>query len=264
MMYEHTRQHVQQQHQVDPRRIGTALLVFVAVLAALQWGVPALGIPNYILPTPMRVVARALDPEGALLFHFGMTALAGVGGFALGSIFGFTLAVVFVHVRPIEDALYPWAVVSQTVPLVAIAPLLVLWFGNGILSRIVMAALFAFFPVLVNSVRGLRQADRAMLDLLQSYAISRWQLFWALRFPNALPFLFTGLKISSTLAVIGALVSEFAGAGQGLGFVINVSSYHLETDQTFAAVVAASLLGMAVYWLVVGLERRIIFWQDVL
>ncbi len=244
------------------RRYSTALLMFGAVLIFLEWGMPALGIPAFVLPAPSRVLGRMLDPENDLLFHFGITALEGVSGFIVGSLAGFVLAVTFVHVRAIEDALYPWAVVLQTVPLVAIAPLLVIWFGNGILARIVMSALFTFFPVLVNTTRGLRRVDRATMDLLQSYAITRWQLFWMLRMPNCLPFLFTGLKIGSTLAIIGAIVAQFAGAGQGLGFVITISTYFLQTDRAFAAITAAAVLGMSMYWLIIGLERWLIFWEE--
>jgi ABC-type nitrate/sulfonate/bicarbonate transport system permease component len=244
------------------QRTLAALLVFLALLAFLQWGVPLLEVPAYILPRPSSIVARLLDPESNLLKHFAITTLEGVGGFVLGSLFGFLLAVVFVHVPPLEDALYPWAVISQTIPLVALAPLLVIWFGNGMLPRMAMSALFTFFPVLVNTTQGLRLAERETLDLLHSYAINRWQLFWILRLPKSLPYLFSGLKIGSTLAIIGAIVGEFAGAAQGLGFVITVSTYHLETDQTFAAIVAASLPGIALYLLLVQLERRVVFWQE--
>lgn len=243
------------------RRYSLALLVFLAMLAFLQWGIPALGIPSFVLPTPTDVLQSILEPNNRLGYHFGVTALEALGGLLIGSLCGFLLAVLFVHVPPIESALYPWVIVLQTVPLVAIAPLLVIWFGNGMLPRVVMAAIFSFFPILVNSVRGLRQADQATLELLQSYAISRWQLFWVLRLPNSLPFLFTGLKVGSTLAIIGAIVGEFAGASQGLGFVVTVSTYYLDTSRTFAAVVCASLLGISIYLLLLWLEYRLVFWQ---
>lgn len=243
------------------QRVGAAALVFLLCLAFLQWGVPALGIPAYILPTPSQVLIRAFDPERRLAYHLGITAIEGVCGFLAGSLCGFLLAVLFVHARPIEAALYPWAVVSQTVPIVAIAPLLVLWFGNGLLPRAAISALFTFFPVLVNSTRGLRLDDRATLDLLQSYGASRRQLFWTLRMPQCLPFLFTGLKIGATLSVIGAIVGEFAGASAGLGYLITISTYYLETDLTFAAVSVASLLGIGLYLVLLGLERWLVFWQ---
>lgn len=240
----------------------SSIAIFAVILAFLQWGVPALGVPSYILPTPLRVLARLADPQSDLLVHFGVTTLEGVGGFIIGSLAGFGLAVLFAHMPAVRHALYPWAVVSQTIPLVALAPLLVIWFGNGIWPRMAMSALFTFFPVLVNATQGLRLADRETLDLLHSYAITPWQLFWTMRLPNSLPYLFTGLKIGATLAMIGAIVGEFAGAARGLGFVITVSTYHMETDQTFAAILAASLPGVCLYMLLVGLERRLVFWHE--
>jgi ABC-type nitrate/sulfonate/bicarbonate transport system permease component len=243
------------------QRFGAAALVFLLCLAVLEWGVPALGIPAYVLPPPSRVLVRALDPASQLIYHLGITATEGVFGFIIGSLFGFLLAVLFVHARPIEAALYPWAVVSQTVPLVALAPLLVIWFGNGMLPRIAISALFTFFPVLVNSTRGLRVADQDTLDLLRSYGASRWQLFWTLRVPHCLPFLFSGLKIGATLSIIGAIVGEFAGARAGLGYLTTVSTYYLETDLTFAAVAVAALLGIGLYLILLVLERWLVFWQ---
>ncbi len=244
------------------RRYGLSAVLFVVVLAFFQWGTPALGVPAYILPTPGSVLATMLAAENGLLYHFGVTVLEAAGGLLLGTLAGFLLAVIFVHVPPIENALYPWVIVLQTVPLVAIAPMLVIWFGNGLLPRIAMSAIFAFFPILVNATRGLRQADPATLELLHSYAVTRWQLFRVLRLRNSLPFLFAGLKVGSTLAVIGAIVGEFAGAGQGLGFVITVSTYTMDTSRTFAAIAYASLLGISLYLLLLWLERRLVFWQQ--
>lgn len=238
-----------------------AVLVFLAVLAFLQWGVPALGVDAYILPTPTSVLAVLCTPGHSLFWHAGVTATEGIGGFVIGSLLGVGLAVLFVHAPPLEDALYPWAVVSQTIPLVALAPLLLIWFGNGILPRMAMSALFAFFPVLVSQTHGLRQCDERTHDLLRSYAATRWQVFWVLRLPNSLPALFSGLKIAAILAVSGALVGEFAGAAQGLGYIITLSTYHLETDQTFAAITLASLIGIGLYMALVALERRLVFWE---
>jgi ABC-type nitrate/sulfonate/bicarbonate transport system permease component len=243
------------------RRVVPSALVFVAVLAFLQWGVPALGVSPYVLPTPWAVLLRMLDPESRLLYHFGITAFEAVGGVLVGGMLGVGLAVLFVHVQPLEDALYPWIIVLQTIPLVALAPMLIIWFGSGVLPRVAMSALFAFFPILVNTLRGLRQTDPAAMELLQTYAASRWQIFWTLRLPSALPFLFAGLKIGTTLAVIGAIVGEFAGASQGLGYAITVSTYSTDTSQTFAAIAYASLMSISLYLLLLWLERRLVFWQ---
>jgi ABC-type nitrate/sulfonate/bicarbonate transport system permease component len=243
------------------QRFGAAALIFLFCLAVLQWGVPALGIPAYVLPPPSQVFVRAYDPASNLTYHLGITAIEGVCGLVVGSLSGFLLAVLFVHARPIEAALYPWAVVSQTVPLVALAPLLVIWFGNGMQPRIAISALFTFFPVLVNSTRGLRVDNQEAIDLLHSYGANRWQFFWILRVPHCLPFLFTGLKIGATLSVIGAIVGEFAGARAGLGYLTTISTYYLETDLTFAAVGAAALLGIGLYLVLLVLERWLVFWQ---
>jgi ABC-type nitrate/sulfonate/bicarbonate transport system permease component len=243
------------------RRAVPSALVFVAVLAFLQWGVPALGVSPYVLPTPWAVLQRMLDPESRLLYHFGITAFEAVGGVLVGGLLGVTLAVLFIHVRPLENALYPWIIVLQTIPLVALAPMLIIWFGSGVLPRVAMSALFAFFPILVNALRGLRQTEPAAMELLRTYAASRWQIFWVLRLPSSLPFVFAGLKIGTTLAVIGAIVGEFAGASQGLGYAITVSTYSTDTSQTFAAIAYASLMGISLYLLLLWLERRLVFWQ---
>ena len=128
-------------------------------------------------------------------------------------------------------------------------------------SRAAISTLFTFFPVLVNCTRGLRLTDQATLDLLQSYGANRRQLFWTLRVPQCLPFLFTGLKIGATLSVIGAIVGEFAGARAGLGYLVTVSTYYLETDLTFAAISVASLLGVGLYVALLALEHWLVFWE---
>lgn len=241
-------------------RCGCALVTLLIFLAFFEWGTPVLGVKRYLLPAPSGVVQYLLRARNELLVHAGVTMVESVGGFLVGSVAGFVLAVVFVHARPIEDALYPWAVVSQTIPLVALAPLLLMWFGNGMLPRLAMAALCTFFPVLVNTTHGLRQTDPRLLDLLYAYAANRWQVFRFARLPSALPALFSGLKIGSILAITGALVGEFSGAARGLGFVITVATYHMETEQAFAAITIASLLGVGWYGLLSWVERRIVFW----
>jgi ABC-type nitrate/sulfonate/bicarbonate transport system permease component len=243
-----------------PRRFGLAVLVAFGLLILLEWGLPALGVPAFIVPRPTQIWAELTASGNGLYRHAAVTAAAACLGLLLGIAFGCGLAVLFVLVRPLGDALYPWAIVTQTVPLAAIAPLLILWFGNGIASRIVTAALFAFFPILLSALQGLRRVDRERLDLLHSYGATRWQTLRLLRWPSALPTLFGGLKIAATSAVVGAVVGELAGANQGLGFVITVAGYHLETARTFAAVALASAISLLLYGVVVLIERRVVFW----
>jgi ABC-type nitrate/sulfonate/bicarbonate transport system permease component len=241
----------------------SSVLLFLALLALLEWGVPLIGVPDYILPRPSQVISAAFDPETRLLRHGALTTIEGLGGLLLGAAGGYLLAIIFVLAPPIEAALYPWVVVSQTIPLVALAPLLIFWFGNGIAPRIALAALFAIFPVLVSAVRGLRDYSREDRELLAIYDASPWQVFLLLRMPSSLPALFSGLKIAATLAVIGAITGELAGASEGLGFAISVAARRLETARSFAAVAAAAGLGLSIHLALVLAERRLVFWRVV-
>lgn len=142
------------------------------------------------------------------------------------------------------------------------APLLVLWFGTGLFSKIVAAALVCFFPILVNTVKGLGSVNNDALDLFKSYSATKWQIFTKLRLPNSLPYIFSALKISTGLAVVGAVVGEFVGASKGIGYVILVSSYHLETTTMFAAIIMSALAGVLFFWLISVLEKKFIFWEE--
>lgn len=217
--------------------------------------------PPYLLPTPGRVLARLLDPASGLPGHLAATAAAGVGGLIVGAAAGAALAALFVAARPVERALYPWVLVSQTLPAAALAPLLTIWLGNGLAPRLTMAALFAFFPVLVNTAQGLRRIGPEQFDLLRAWGATPAQVFRLLRLPACLPGLFAGLKIGSTLAVVGAIVGELAGSSSGLGYVISIATYHLQTDRVFAAVALAAALSLSLYLAIVVIERRVVFWQ---
>lgn len=243
------------------RRYAPSAILFIALLGALQLALPALGVPSYLVPTPARVLARLLDPSSGLFGHLAVTATAGISGLMIGSVAGVILAGFFVAVRPAERALYPWVIVSQTLPVAALAPLLTIWLGNGIAPRIAMAALFAFFPVLVNTAQGLRRINAEQLDLLRAWGASPSQIFRLLRAPACLPTLFASLKIASTLAVVGTVVGELAGSSSGLGYVISIATYHLRTDQVFAAITLASSLSLTLYVVIVAVERRVVFWQ---
>ncbi len=243
------------------RRFFAALALMLFALATLEWGLPALGVPAYLLPPPSRVILQLLDPSAGLLGHAGATAAAAVSGLAAGAIAGVLLAVVFVHARLLEDALYPWVLVTQAIPAAALAPLLTIWLGDGLAPRAAMAALFAFFPVLVATTRGLRDVRPEQLDLMRAWGASRAQVLRYLRTPAALPSFFAGLKVAAALAVVGAIVSELAGAGRGLGFVASVATYHLRTDRVFAAVALAAAISLGLHGLIAAVERSIVFWR---
>lgn len=242
------------------RRYAAALALMLVTLVALEVGLRVLAVPAYLLPPPSRVLARLLAP-GDLLQHAGFTAIAAIAGLIVGTLAGFGLAVAFVHLRLLEDALYPWVLVSQAVPAAALAPLLTIWLGDGLAPRAAMAALFAFFPVLVATARGLRDVSPEQLALMRAWGASRWRTFRHLRLPTALPALFSGLKVAAALAVVGAIVSELAGSGRGLGFVVSVAAYHLQTDRIFAAVLIAAAISLSLHGLLVLAERYIVFWR---
>jgi NitT/TauT family transport system permease protein len=163
-------------------------------------------------------------------------------------------------VRFIERSLYPWAVVLQTVPIVAIAPLLTIWFGFGLSPKIVIAAIICFFPMLVNSTRGLRAISPQALELMRILSASRRDIFFRVRLPSSLPYVFSGLKVASTLAVIGAIVAEFTGADRGIGYLVVAASYRIDTRLMFAGIALSSAAGILFFNLISGLERLVLRW----
>ena len=234
-------------------------LLFIA-MALVLWEiiVRSLKVPAYLLPAPTAILATA---DTQLLRHLLVTLAEAFLGFVIASVLAFAAALLFAHSPTMERGLFPIAITLKTTPLVAIAPLLVLWMGTGWLSKIAAAALISFFPVLVNTVKGLKAADAEYFELFRSMHASAWQEFAKLRIPYCLPYLSSALKISSSLAIVGAIVGEFVGATQGLGYLIMVSSAHLETDTLFSAIFAAALAGITLFHLLGWVERRLIFWQ---
>jgi len=236
-------------------------VTFVGLVAAWELADAMLGFNKVILPAPHEIAGAFVTNWESLLHNTGLTMLEAVLGFLLGSAVAVALAISFTFSKTLSYAVYPYAVALKSTPLIAIAPLLILWFGNGILSKVVMSALVAFFPVMVNTVDGLGSVEPELLDLMRSLSASRWQILRKIQMPNTLPPLFSALKIASSLAVVGAVIGEFTGATAGIGHLITTSSYYLATDVMFAGVVMISLSGVAFFWLITILERRVVFWQ---
>jgi NitT/TauT family transport system permease protein len=216
-------------------------------------------IPEYLLPSPTAIIATI---DRSLAVQFAVTSIEALAGFLIASVAAFTIATLFVRFQTLENGLFPIAIAVKTTPIVAIAPLLVIWLGTGWWSKIVAAVLICFFPVLVNTVKGLKAADYEYRQLFQTLGASRAQEFRKLRVPYCLPYLFSALKISSSLAVVGAIVGEFVGATQGLGYLIIVSSAHLETATLFSAIFAAAFAGIGMFYAIGWAERRLIFWSS--
>jgi NitT/TauT family transport system permease protein len=238
-----------------------APLVFgVILLAAWQAIVMVSHVPEYLLPAPSAILATV---DVSLAVQFAVTFIEALAGFLIASALAFVIAIAFTRFHTLEDGLFPVAIAVKTTPIVAIAPLLVIWLGTGWWSKIVAAILICFFPVLVNTVKGLKAADAEFRELFQTLGANRAQELRKLLIPHCLPYLFSALKISSSLAVIGAIVGEFVGATRGLGYLIIVSSAHLETATLFSAIIAAAFAGIAMFYVIDCAERRLIFWASV-
>ncbi|MFM0362975.1 ABC transporter permease [Paraburkholderia sediminicola] len=191
-----------------------------------------------------------------------MTLIEILGGFVVGSALGFALGAAIGQSAILEEIVYPYIVAFQTMPKVAIAPLFVVWFGFGAASKIVITATIVFFPVVVNTIVGLRSAPRDQIDLMTVCTASRWQMFRMIRLPHALPFVFAGLDIGIVLAVIGAIVGEFVGAQAGLGYLILQRNFSMDTAGAFAILIVLSLIGIGLHAAVRCIARRTIFWSD--
>ena len=228
-------------------------------LAIWQAAVMVLHIPEYLLPAPTAIVETF---DGFLADQFAVTFIEALVGFLIASLLAFAIATLFVRFHTLEQGLFPIAIAVKTTPIVAVAPLLVIWLGTGWWSKIVAAILICFFPVLVNTVKGLKAADVEYRELFETMGANQSQEFRKLRVPYCLPYLFSALKISSSLAVVGAIVGEFVGATKGLGYLIIISSAHLETATLFSAIIAAAFAGIAMFYAIGFAERRLIFWSS--
>ena len=248
------------------QRGGIFLVPISVVLAIFIWHLVTQfsGLPAYILPAPEMVWQKFLQvlSNGSLIRH----SLITLGEVLFGLALGVTLATVqgyFLAKSPlVERLLSPYIVASQSVPIVAIAPLLVIWFGSGLTSKVLICALIVFFPVLVNTIVGLRSVPEELRELMRSLHASRWQTFKYLEVPAALPIFLGGLRIGATLAVIGAVVGEFAGSDRGLGFLISVGRGQFDTTLVFVAVFTLIAMAMILYGLVGWLESRLLSWRQ--
>ncbi len=241
-----------------------APLALLVVLLLLWQLVTALQLyPMFIIPPPGAVFAKfvAVAMDGSLLRHSLVTLQAVLAGLAAGVTVGVVLGYLIAHSSLLEDSLAPLIIGLQSTPIVAWAPLLVIWFGSGLTSKAITSALIVFFPTLVNTVVGLRNVPTSLRDLLRSQRATRWQTLTVLEIPAALPVLFGGLKISATLAVIGAVVGEFVSADAGLGFVITLARSRYDTPLVLVAVFALAAMARLLYGAVTLLERHLLAWQ---
>jgi NitT/TauT family transport system permease protein len=242
------------------------LALISILLGVLVWDLVTRysGIPNFILPSPLSVWSRFLKAlgDGSLFYHTGVTLLEIVLGLLSGAIFATVVGYVLAKSRSLERILSPYIVASQAIPVVAIAPLLVIWLGNGILSKVVICALIVFFPVLVNTIVGVRAVPSALYDLMNSLHASPSQILWKVEVPASLPVFLGGLRVGATLSVIGAIVGELVGAEEGLGFLLQLGDFQYDTPMVFVAVFMLIALALMLYGVVLLLEKRFLKWQE--
>ncbi|MBE3556325.1 MAG: ABC transporter permease [Firmicutes bacterium] len=245
------------------RYIRSRLFAPLLILALLMlW--EAVGrlahLPPYIVPVPSQI-GRALWEDRVSLWENSLTTLGEMGiGLAFSLIVGWSTAVAMVQWRGLAGALYPLSVVSQMIPTLAIAPVLVLWFGYGIWPKAIVTVLLTFFPLVVTTYDGLRSTDPELIDLYRSFGASNARIFWSVRWPYALPHFFSGLKMAVTWAVVGAAVAEWVGAQAGLGYYIQQRSHQFATAGVFAAVVVLALWGLLFFGFITWIERRAVWW----
>lgn len=249
----------------SPRETFESAAALVGLLLVWEFGVRFFGVSHIVIPTSSSIVnaLRALFVSGQIYPHLGITLTEIVAGFLLGAIAALALGCLISQFRIVDRLVYPYIVAFQAVPKVAIAPLLVIWFGFGISSKIVMTAIIAFFPILVNTTVGLKNVEQDRIDLMIALKATRWQIFRFVRLPTALPFIFAGLDVGAVMAVIGAIVGEFVGASGGLGYLLLVYEADLKIAYVFALLVVLALIGIILHAAVQSAQKRIVFWVNV-
>lgn len=237
-----------------------ALLVLM-LLALWDLAIRLFHIPPYLVPTPWSVVEQLVQQWPQLWRQGLITTYATLGGFGLSILFGIPMALLIAYSRTVESFVYPLLVFSQSVPKVAIAPLFVVWFGFGIIPKIICAFLLGFFPIVVSTVMGFKSVEPDMLDLARSMKASRLQTFMRIRFPHALPSIFAGLKVSVTLAVVGAVVGEFVGSNSGIGYLLQIANGNFDLPLMFAGLTVLSGIGVLLFVLIDVIEHLLIPWH---
>jgi len=238
--------------------LGTLIAMVVVWYAAVK----LFHVPSYLLPLPGAVLQRIREDFGFLLYHSWITTYITLGGFLLSIAIGIPLAVVIVASRTLERAIMPWLILSQTFPKVALAPLVVVWFGLGLGPKLVVAFLVAFFPVVVSTIVGMRSIETEMLELANSIRASKLQTFWHFRLPLALPNIFAGMKVAVAFSVVGAVIAEWVGANAGLGYLLLQANANLDTSLLFSVLAALMVIGVVLYYAVEVIERFSIPWHN--
>jgi len=241
-------------------RLIYPLAGFLLIVIVWEGYVDFAHVSKIVLPSPMDILRASWQRSDLLLRETLPTALESLYGFALAVIIGIPLAVCVANSRMLNLTFYPILIATQSVPKVAVAPIILVWFGLGMQSKLAIAFLVAFFPIVVDTATGLRATPPGLMELAQSLRASRWQTFWKVQFPAALPFIFSGAKVAVTLAVIGAVIGEFVGSTNGLGNLLLSANAQLDGPLAWAALVWLSVLGIVLFLGVIVAERLLMPW----
>lgn len=242
-------------------QIGGPSVIFFVMLVLWQVIVILLKVPQAILPTPLVIIETMAKHWELLMIHSWPTLSECLMGFGLAVIVGMGLGISLAFFPKFHNSVYPLIVAFQVVPKVALAPLFIVWFGLGTLSRVLLAFVIAFFPMVVNTYAGILSTDPLMVRMAHSFNANRWTVFCKIEFPNALPYIFSGLKIGITFAVIGIIVAEFVTAQKGLGYLIVFAEGNIDTPLLMAAITVLSVIGVVLYAAIVALEKMVVTWD---
>ena len=243
------------------KKAGPPLLAVLLTLVLWQACTAVFEVEPWLLPSPADIWNETLETYPRLWTHTVSTLQIAVGGFAAGTACGLLLAVALHAVPKLREAVYPLIILSQNIPMIALAPLLVVWFGFGWLPKILIISLVCFFPVLVSALQGFAYTDAAMMQYMRMIGANRRQMFRMLEWPSCLPHLFSGLKVSATYSMMGAVVSEWLGAKRGLGMYIQMSQASFETARIFSAIAVIVALSLAFFYCIGLLEKRMVHWN---
>lgn len=235
--------------------------ISATILVCWEIAVRELGVRSIILPAPSEIAASMIQRYDLLFTQLWPSLLMTILGFSLSVVGGILVAIVITYSPIFRRSFYPIIVVSQVIPKIAIAPLLIVWFGTGTISSLLLALLISFFPMTINSALGFQSIDEDIHRMARTFMGTRWQIFWKIRMPNALPYIFSGMKISITLAIIGVIVSEFVASQAGIGYLIKLAGGLLDTPLMMAAITVLSITGLVLYGLIALAERYAVYWQ---
>jgi putative hydroxymethylpyrimidine transport system permease protein len=232
------------------------------LLLIWQYGLPLTNIPNYILPLPSEILYALWDARDLWMNHVIATWSEALIGLLIAALLSFMLAIPMHWFVSVRKTMYPLLVISQTIPILAISPLFIIWFDYSIWSKVAVVVLWTFFPLIINLNDGLRNVPHERLEILKSLGANRWQQFRYVEFPHVIPLFFSGLQLAAVYSIAGATVGEWLGASEGLGFFARRASNNLQVDLLFAAVLLLCLMGMVMFFVVKWTSNRFLFWQN--